>query len=194
MPFDISYMRTISYELGSLQETLERPLRQATSATIQHYKLTTVSKRQVTPASLTRTFSITGSMNADLRRAESRLRYALEPYLGKNITWMCGSNGVVDEVALEYLGSSNERVECYGYDKYDISDAASKLVDKYGFSFFDASEFQIPDGIEGPSMRDKLFLIKASFHFLAWDGYSSGIGQLKKFFDAKKVSYQTVFC
>lgn len=194
MPFDIQHMRSIRYVAGSLSRTLERPLREATAATISHYKLATVSTRPVAPAVLARTFSITGSMNADLHIVESRLRAALDPYLGKDITWMCGSNGVVDEVALDYLGSNGEKVECFGYTKYDTSDNTNTLLDKYGFPFYDASEFQIPDGIEGPSMRDKLFLTKASFHFLIWNGRSSGCAELKKFFDTKKVSYQTVFC
>ena len=193
IPFDIQDMRVIRYGRKSLDKTLQQSLQNATAATISHYKLPTVNSPTVTAPSLARTYSITGSMEADPIVAESRLASAVSPYLGQGVVWLCGSKGVVDEVAIEYLGSKGEKVEAFGYHRLDASDTARKLLSKYGFPFYDAEAVPLPVGIDAPSNRDRLFLTKASLHFLVWNGYSSGIAEQKKFFDSRKVSYQIVF-
>lgn len=193
IPFDIQDMRAIRYERDSLRKTLQQPLRSATAATISHYKLPTLNTPTAVAPALAKTFSITGSMEADPVVVESRLASALGPYVGQEVIWLCGSNGVVDEVAIEYLGSRGEKVEAFGYHRFDVSDTARKLLAEYGFPFYDAEVVPLPAGIDAPSSRDRLFLTKASLHFLVWNGHSTGVAQLKKFFDARKVGYQIVF-
>lgn len=193
IPFDTQDMRAIRYDRNALNKTLRQPLQNATAATISHYKLPTVNTPTAVAPAMARTYSITGSMEANPVIVESRLGSALAPYLGQDVTWLCGSNGVVDEVAIEYLGSRGEKVEAFGYHRFDVSDNARKLLAKYGFSFYDAEVVPLPDGIDAPSIRDRLFLTKASLHFLVWNGRSTGVAELKSFFDARKVGYQIVF-
>ncbi len=193
IPFDIQDMRAIRYERDALGKTLQQPLQNATAATISHYKLPTVNTPTAAAPAMARTYSITGSMEADPVVAESRLASALAPHLGQDVIWLCGSNGVVDEVAIEYLGSRGEKVEAFGYHRFDVSDTARELLKKYKFPFYDAEVVPLPAGITAPSTRDRLFLTKASLHFLVWNGHSSGVAELKKFFDSRKVSYQIVY-
>ena len=88
IPFDIQDMRAIRYERDSLSKTLQRPLQNATAATISHYKLPAVKHPTATAPALARTYSITGSMEADPVVAESRLASALSPYLGQDVIWL----------------------------------------------------------------------------------------------------------
>lgn len=194
IPFDIRDMRSIPYDRFSMSKTLAKPLKKACSATIAHYDLPIISTPPLSSIpSLAKTFSITGSMNARGSIVKSRLETALSHYLGKNINWLCGSNGVVDETVIDFLGSAGENVETFGYHRLDISSAAQKLLSKYNIPFFDASAYPIPAGVQGPSERDKIFLTKASFHFLIWNGQSEGIKDLKKFYDDNMVNYQIIF-
>ncbi len=193
VPFDIRDMRSIHYDRYSLEETLREALKKATQDTISHYKLPTLNTPTASSPTMAKIYSITGSMEADSIVVESRLASALDPYLGQGVIWLCGSNGVVDEVAINYLGSHGEKVEAFGYNRFDVSDAARKLLSKYSFPFYDAEVVPLPAGIGAPSNRDKLFLTKASFHFLVWNGHSSGVAELKRFFDFRKVGYQILF-
>ena len=111
-------------------------------------------------------------MQANRARCLRRLETLLEPYLGKSVTWYCGSYGDVDQVTCEFLVARKEKVVVVGYDAYDISEAMLALVKTKGLPFVDAGREQLPKGFEGPTERDVLFFTRTDVVILLWNGRS----------------------
>jgi hypothetical protein len=128
-----------------------------------------------------RTIAITGSSwwaSADPRRAAHRVRALVTPYCGAQTTWYCGTVGVVDECAAEFLLAAGQRVIAVGYGAGDISREMRAILSRHDAPFVDAQSEPVPPVPEAPSKRDIFFATKADLIIILWDGASSGTGQL----------------
>jgi len=104
----------------------------------------------------------------------------LKPYLGQGIDWLCGSFGVIDEVAVDLLLQQGEpSITLVGYSSYDISGPLLNLLqENTNLSFLDASGEQIPLVPGAPSHRDILLAARCDTVIVAWDGISAGTRRL----------------
>lgn len=178
LPFDLRLMRTIQYERHTLASTLERQLAESFRATLGAFALEREEATRPLPQASVLSVAVTGSMEANRSRCLRRLETLLEPYLGKAVTWYCGSYGDVDHTACEFLVERKEKVVVVGYDAYDISDTMLALVKANGLPFVDAGREQLPRGFRGPTDRDVLFFTRADVIILLWNGRSQGIREL----------------
>jgi hypothetical protein len=117
-------------------------------------------------------------MEGDEAQCARRIESLLDPHLGEQITWLCGSFGLVDEQAVEFLTSHNQKVVVVGYHSYDISDHMLDFVEQHDIPFVDARKEQVLKGISAPSERDILFLSKADLVILLWNGESAGTREM----------------
>jgi hypothetical protein len=178
LPFDLRLMRTISYNRHSLANSLERHLAEAFRETLGAFAVEREEASRPLPQASVLSIAVTGSMDANRSRCLRRLESLLEPYLGKGVTWYCGSYGDVDEVTSGFLVKRMEKVVVVGYDAYDISEPMLALVKAKALPFVDAGREQLPKGIHGPTDRDVLFLTKADVIILLWNGESQGTREL----------------
>ncbi len=177
-PFDIKDMRINEYERDSLESTLEKRLTESFRATLSQITQERTDVLRPMPGASALSMAVTGSMNANRSKCHRRLETLLEPYLGRDVAWYCGSYGDVDQVAVEFLTERNEKVVVVGYDSFDISKPMLTLVEENKLPFVDAGSEQLPKGIRGPTDRDVLFLTKADAVVLLWNGHSQGTLEL----------------
>ena len=128
LPFDIRLMRTIPYNRKSLADSLEHQLAEAFRETLGAFALEREDATKPLPQASVLSIGVTGSKEANRSRCLRRLDTLLEPYLGKGVTWYCGSYGDVDEITSEFLVKRKEKVVVVGYDSYDISEPMLALV------------------------------------------------------------------
>jgi hypothetical protein len=178
LPFNLKLMRTISYDRHSLADSLERQLAEAFRETLGAFALEREKATRPLPHASILSVAVTGSMEANRSRCLRRLETLLDPYLGKGVTWYCGSYGDVDEVTCEFLVDRKEKVVVVGYDAYDISGALLALVKAKGLPFVDAGREQLPKGFKGPTDRDVLFFTRTDVVILLWNGHSRGTREL----------------
>lgn len=171
-PFDIRDMRIIKYERDSLSSSLRKQLSESIRETLSRYEVRRESRKIRAPEKTAFSIAITGSMNVEPARCLRRIQLIAFPYLKTSTTWYAGSNGITDEIAVEYLASMKQRVIVVGYHEYDISDRMLDIMEKYDIPFIDAQKEQLPKGIKSPSKRDLLFATKADLLILIWDGKS----------------------
>jgi nucleoside 2-deoxyribosyltransferase len=174
LPFDLRVMRTIAYRRHSLGDSLERELAESFRETLGAFVLEREDATRPLPQASVLSIAVTGSMEANRSRCLRRLETLLEPYLGRGVTWYCGSYGDVDVVTCEFLVTRNEKVVVVGYDAYDISEQMLALVKAKAVPFVDAGREQLPKGFRGPTDRDVLFFTKADVIILLWNGQSPG--------------------
>lgn len=174
LPFDLRVMRTIPYDRHSLAGSLEDQLAAAFRETLGAFALEREEATTPLPQASVLSVAVTGSMQANRSRCLRRLETLLEPYLGKAVTWYCGSYGDVDETTCEFLVKRKEKVVVVGYDAYDISEPMLALVKANSLPFVDAGREQLPKGFQGPTERDVLFLTKTDVVILLWNGESRG--------------------
>jgi hypothetical protein len=178
LPFDLRVMRTIAYHRHSLGDSLEHELAGAFRETLGAFVLEREDATRPLPQASVLSIAVTGSMRANRSRCLRRLETLLEPYLGRGVTWYCGSYGDVDEVTCEFLVKRKEKVVVVGYDAYDISEQMLALVKAKGLPFVDAGREQLPKGFQGPTDRDVLFFTKADVIILLWNGESQGTREM----------------
>ena len=174
LPFDLRIMRTIEYDRFSLDETLEEQLEEAFRKTLDSIVVEREKVTRPLPQASVLSVAVTGSMRASRSQCLRRLETLLEPYLGRSVTWYCGSYGDVDQATCEFLVQKNEKVVVVGYHAYDISEDMLALVKNKGLPFVDATREQLPKGFRGPTQRDVLFFSRADVVILLWNGKSSG--------------------
>jgi serine/threonine-protein kinase len=134
--------------------------------------------------------AITGSMLIDRTRAGAVIRSLVAPYCSSKSTWYCGSNGDVDELALEALLEAGQRLIVVGYHADDISPRVSELIREHDVPFVNpkatsdaveagkfAPKFPLTSPHGGP-MRDATFATRADLVMLIWDGESVGTRML----------------
>ena len=109
LPFDLRLMRTIQYVRHDLADTLERQLAESFRETLGAFALEREGATKPLPQASVLSVAVTGSMQANRARCLRRLETLLEPYLGKAVTWYCGSYGDVDQVTCEFLVHKRER-------------------------------------------------------------------------------------
>lgn len=185
LPFDLRVMRTISYDRRTLADSLERRLTEAFRETLGAFALQREESTRPLPKAGVFSIAVTGSMVADRSLCIRRLETLLAPYLGRGVTWYCGSYGDVDEITCDFLVARQEKVVVVGYDAYDISDRMLKFVKEKGLPFVDASREQLPEGFGGPSDRDVLFFTKADVVILLWNRTSHGTRELIDWYRSK---------
>jgi hypothetical protein len=178
LPFDIKDMRTVAYQRDALARTLQKPLGEAFRHTLGKIEARVGARRAVLPIKHPRSIAVTGSTQGDVGRLQRRITTLLHPYLSEETTWLVGSYGRADEVAMEYLATSRQNVVVVGYHSFDISPRALQLMEKYKIPFLDAQKEQLPKGIQAPSERDLLFLTKSDLLVVFWDGTSRGTHEL----------------
>jgi hypothetical protein len=178
LPFDIKDMRTIGYDREFLNSTLLGPLSEAFRKTLGTYEVARETTQLSLPKDLGRIIAVTGSMEGDRARCTRRVEALLSPHLGDNVTWLCGSYGLSDEQAVQFLIRHDQKLIVVGYHSYDISDAMLNLVKKHDIAFLDARKEQLPKGLAAPSDRDLFFLGKADLVVLLWDGKSKGTKEI----------------
>jgi hypothetical protein len=186
VPFDIKYMRTIGYNRQSLTSTLQIQLAQAFRDTLGTYEVRRESTRLKRPKSFGDTIAVTGSMEGDEAKCAGRIETLLEPHLSEQVTWLCGSFGLVDEQAVEFLVSHKQKIIVVGYHSYDISDRMLDLVSQHQIPFIDARKEQGLAGIQAPTERDLFFLAKANLVILLWNGKSSGTKEMIEWYSKQK--------
>ena len=184
LPFDLKLHRVISYNLSALSE-IANPLASAVRQTLGKYELKRGSPfvGRATPEQ--KAIVVTGSSVADIPRTRHRLDTLLQPYMHSGVVWFCGSEGTVDELAVEYLLSHGEQVIAVAYHRYGFSKAVREQIEAGKVQFIDASVEPVPRGMEGPSSREILFYRKADLVVLLWDGASRGTRQLIDYFQGK---------
>lgn len=178
LPFDLRLMRTIQYVRNALAGTLERQLAEAFRETLGAFAVRRQEATKPLPQASVLSIAVTGSMQASRARCLRRLETLLEPYLGRAVTWYCGSYGDADQVTCEFLVQRKEKVVVVGYGAYDISECMLALVKKHGLPFVDASREQLPKGFVGPTDRDVLFFARTDVVILLWNGRSQGTREL----------------
>jgi nucleoside 2-deoxyribosyltransferase len=174
IPFDIKDMRTISYNRQSLTASLQSPLAQAFRDTLGTYAVRRESTQLKPPKSFGKTIAVTGSREGNEVKCVGRIETLLEPHLSEQVTWLCGSFGMVDEMAAEFLISYNQKVVVVGYHSYDMSERILDTISQHQIPFVDSSKEQSLTGIQAPSNRDLYFLAKANLVILFWNGRSAG--------------------
>jgi hypothetical protein len=80
------------------------------------------------------------------------------------------------------LAERDQRVMIVGYHAFDVSQEILALAERFSIPFIDAEKEQLPKGLEAPSQRDLLFISKADLLVTLWDGYSSGIRRLIRWY------------
>ena len=183
LPFDLKVHRVLPYDLSDL-DALTDSLSQAIQATLARYELHTKVDKALRPLSQSKTIAVTGSMNADVAKLKRRIETVLAPYLGEDVAWLCGSNGMTDEAALDFLASHDERPTAIGYNRYDLSPSIRRMVDEDQINVVDASIENLPKGLSGPSERDVFFASRADLVIVFWDGRSRGSKWLIDYFTA----------
>lgn len=184
LPFDLKDHRVQPYQRETLDALVPR-LQQAIRETIARYDLGGTSGQPDLTSAGGPTIAVTGSMEADSARVRRRCEVLLAPYLGRDALWLVGSAGVTDEAAAEYLVDRNERVVAVGYHRLDLSGGIHSLVQSGEIGFQDGSVEEVPLGIEGASVRDIVFCIRANLVVLLWNGSSAGTEKLMHFFQAQ---------
>jgi len=178
IPFDLRDMKIIEYEYGSLSDSLTENLTKAINETLAQFEVkreaTKVKKTKITHLSV----AVTGSMRTEISKTKRRIQILFQPYLGEKTKWYCGSYGVVDEIAVEFLAKMKQNITVVGYHSYDLSSKMIELLRKYDIPFLDATQEQIPKGIDAPSERDLLFAMKSDIVILIWDGKSDGTKEM----------------
>lgn len=182
LPFDLKVHRVIPYEPSHLQDLADK-LKLAIQQTLARYELKSVPAPQCGP-SCPRVIVVTGSAHTDPVRAEHAAQRLLAPYLDRETTWLCGSNGVTDDAALRYLVARKQHAVAVGYSRFDASAEVRRLVEAGKVRFVDPSLESVPAGLAGPSRRDVLFCAKADLVILLWDGKSKGTQRLIEYFQA----------
>ena len=183
LPFDLKDHRVLSYELTGL-DALTHSLSKAIQATLARYELHTKVDEAIRPLSRSKIIAVTGSMNADVAKLRRRIEIVLEPYLEEDVAWLCGSNGLTDEMVLDFLASRGERPTAVGYNRYDLSQSIRRMIDDNRVNVVDASIENLPKGLSGPSERDVLFASRADLVILFWYGDSGGTRRLIDYFTA----------
>ena len=181
LPFDLKDHRVLSYEMSNLDALTSR-LSKAIQDTLARYELHTTVDEALRPLSRSKTIAGTGSMSADVAKLKRRIETVLEPYLEEDVAWLCGSNGITDEMVLDFLASRGERPTAVGYNRYDLSPSIRRMIDDNRVNVVDASIENLPKGLSGPSERDVLFACEAELVILFWDGYSGGTRRLIDYF------------
>jgi hypothetical protein len=181
-PFDIRDMRKIEYDRTSIHKSLYDKLGQAFRETLGRYEV----RREATKIELSKilspsTIAVTGSSFGDKPKCERRVRGILKPYLEDDITWLCGSSGLVDECVLELLIQSRREIMVVGYHSFDVSPRVLELIQNANIPFIDAQKEQTPKGIMAPTQRDAFFLRKSDMMIFFWDGKSQGTRELIEF-------------
>jgi hypothetical protein len=191
LPFDLITHRVLFYSLTQ-PEGLRAHLAKAVRETLAKYE---VRPREPARAAspVRRTIAVTGSMNADPAKVARRVETILEPFLAAGTQWMCGSVGVTDETALEYLAERGQNVAAVGFHRYDLSPRVREMVEEGRVGFVDASVESMPKGLQGPSEREVLFAARADLAIILWDGKSTGAKQLIDYFQAIGVNSLTAF-
>ncbi|HOG47543.1 MAG TPA: hypothetical protein PLJ35_19620 [Anaerolineae bacterium] len=181
LPFDLKVHRVLSYRVEALDDLAPR-LSEAVRQTLARYAVqpAMLADSERKPAS--RFVAVTGTMRAAEAAVVRRIETLLQPYLAQDISWYCGSNGIADECALEYLARKKERAVAVGYHRYDLSSRIRALLEQKRIEFLDASVESVPRGLGGPSRRDELFAAKADLVVLFWDGQSTGIKRLLQYY------------
>jgi nucleoside 2-deoxyribosyltransferase len=178
LSFDIKDMRTISYNRQSLRTTLQIPLGQAFRDTLGTYAVPRESTQFKPLKSFGKTIAVTGSRDGDKVNCAGRIESLLEPHLSEKVTWLCGSFGMVDELAAEFLISHKQQVVVVGYHSYDMSEHMFDIISLNQIPFVDSSKEQSLRGIQAPTDRDLYFLTRASLVILCWNGRSVGTREL----------------
>jgi hypothetical protein len=175
---DIKDMRTIGYNRQSLAKTLQKPLAEAFRETLGRYEVRSESRRVPLPPKMPYTIAVTGSMEADAGKCRRRLEALLQPYLGDQTTWYCGSYGGVDEATIKYLVERRQRVVVVGYHAYDISPRTLELIELHQLPFVDARKEQLPKALNAPTERDLVYLTRADLLIVLWNGSGEGTRSL----------------
>jgi len=170
LPFDLKIYRFTEYALDQL-DVFQESIREGVRQTLNRYGLQP-SLQTSAPPVVGRTYAVTGSTRPSRRGTETRVQRLLEPHLSPEITWLCGSNGTVDSVALRFLLDHGQRIYVVGYNAFDLSDEVRELVESRQTPFIDASIERFPKGMNGPTNRDILFCMKADTVVLLWNGTS----------------------
>jgi hypothetical protein len=184
MPFDLQVHRVLPYAIDHLNELGDR-LKKSIEQTLARYDLKPSYFLKQAGYCAEKNIAVTGSMNADPQRLNHRLPGILEPYLSRETTWYCGSNGLTDDLAIRYLLDRDQRVVAIGYNRFDASRRVREWMGEGRLHFLDASVESVPTGFTGPSPRDILFAMRADLVVLMWDGASRGTLELIEYFKSK---------
>ena len=183
LPFDLKVHRVLPYALecpSGLHDSLGEAVRQ----TLARYEVEPQHTTWHPQDSGVQLIAVTGTMSADQARVKRRVATLLHPYLDTPTMWCCGSNGTVDDIAIEYLVAGKQRVMAVGYHRYDFSETVHRMVQAGRVGFIDASTESVPSALVGPSARDVFFCAKADLVILIWDGASAGIRELIQYFQS----------
>lgn len=186
LPFDLKVARAIEYRRRSLSKTLTLALQESVRQTLGKGLVSREKTPLRLPNGIGRIYGITGSMRADETRCLRRINALCSPLLSEHVTWLCGSVGVVDEVAVNYLAAANQRVCVVGYHAYDVSGRMLDLIRRHDLEFLDAQKEQIISIPGAPTERDTIFLAKADLLILLWNGQSPGTKSLINWYAGQK--------
>ena len=189
LPFDLKDWRTLKYDRTSLSSTLCKDLPKVFTDTLGAYGVRRDLKTTTFPRTISQTIAVTGSMVCNPEKCKRRIEIILTPYLNTKTTWLCGSYGVVDECAIDFLAQNNQNIFVVGYNEFDLSSNALELLEKYNLNFVDAQKEQLPKGLDAPSNRDLLYLTKADLLVTFWDGQSTGTRNLINWYSSRNRDY-----
>jgi hypothetical protein len=193
LPFDLQAHRVLEYSLDALPD-LKARLAKAVRHTLARYEIkTTGSTEPLPPGTEHKTISVTGSMRASEAAATRRIEDLLAPYLSDRTTWLVGTVGTVDLVAVQFLLEHEQRVTAVGYNPFDCAEELRALIEEGKLRFLDASAESLPKGLEGPTSRDVLFCTKSDLVVLLWDGQSRGTQEMVRFYQEQGVNTLLAF-
>jgi hypothetical protein len=122
-------------------------------------------------------------MRASEAAAARRIEDLLAPYLSDRTTWLVGTVGTVDLVAVQFLLEH----------ELDCAEELRALIEEGKLRFLDASAESLPKGLEGPTSRDVLFCTKSDLVVLLWDGQSRGTQEMVRFYQEQGVNTLLAF-
>jgi hypothetical protein len=182
LPFDLKVHRVLPYGMDAL-EALVTGLSEGIRQTLSRYEIGPRVISAVDHGDGTYSIAVTGSAHANERKVRRRAETLLQPYLGLDAMWYCGTSGTVDESVLAYLVENKQRAVAVGYHRYDITEPVRELVASGKVRFLDATVESVPRGLSGPTERDIFFSAKSDLVALFWDGKSRNTGRLVRYFE-----------
>lgn len=195
LPFDVRDVRIIRYDITDLTSTLVTELSASIHDTMIRYKHRIDANTMPLPENKVFTIAVTGSMLGRPEKCRRRVESSLFPYLGDQVVWYIGSNGMTDETIASFLIAHGQKIIVVGYHSHDISENMLNIIEENSIPFVSAQNENLLDGIDAPTQRDLLFSLKANLIVLIWNKNSNSqrIEALVRWYEKQKKDYLLSF-
>jgi len=195
LPFDVRDVRIIRYDVNDLSSTLVTDLAASIRDTMIRYKHRIDANIMPLPENKVFAIAVTGFMLGRPEKCRRRVESSLFPYLGDQVVWYIGSNGMTDETIASFLIAHVQKIIVVGYHSHDISENMLNIIEENSIPFVSAQNENLLDCIDAPTQRDLLFSLKANLIVLIWNKNSNSqrIEALVRWYEKQKKDYLLSF-